>query len=143
MNPEKWLYRGHRIYEEIEWLKNEIEIIGARVYSATPNYDAIKVQTTTTNASENLKIKYTQLRDKYKNHLEKLDRINAEIEEVISCVSNSTLRIILRSRILKGNRWDIVAKDIHYSVKQTKRLYIKALVEVETILKNKERPASK
>ena len=143
MNPEKWLYRGHRIYEEIEWLKNEIEIIGARVYSATPNYDAIKVQTPTTNASENLKIKYTQLRDKYKNHLEKLDRINAEIEEVISCVSNSTLRIILRSRILKGNRWDIVAKDIHYSVKQTKRLYIKALVEVETILKNKERPASK
>lgn len=142
MNAQQWLYRGHRIYEEIEWLKNEIEFIGARVYSATPNYDAIKVQTPTTNASENLKIKYVKLRNKYKKHLDKLDRINAEIEEVISCLSNSTLRIILRSRILKGNRWDIVAKDIHYSVKQTKRLYIKALVEVETILKNRKGPTS-
>lgn len=142
MNAEKWLYRGHRIYEEIEWLKNEIEDISARVYSATPNYNGIKVQTSTTNAPENLKIKYIQLRGKYKKHLEKLDRINAEIEEVIFSVSNGTLRMILRSRILKGNRWDVVAKEIHYSVKQTKRLYEKALLEVENILKNRKAPAS-
>lgn len=141
MNAEQWLYRGYRIYEEIEWLREEIEEIGVRVYSATPNYSSIKVQTTTSNASENLNIKYIHLRDKYKKHLEKLDRINAEIEEVISFVANSTLRTILRSRILKGNRWDIVAKDIHYSTKQTKRLYTKALLEVETILKNGKRPA--
>lgn len=142
MNAEQWLYRGHRIYEEIEWLKEEIENIGARVYSATPNYDAIKVQTSTTNASENLKIKYVQLRNKYKKHLKKLDRINAEIEDVISRVSNSTLRTILRSRILKGNRWGMVAEEIHYSTMQTKRLYNKALIEVETILKNRKGPAS-
>lgn len=137
MNAERWLYRGHRIYDEIEWLKEEIEVLGARVYSATPSYDAIKVQTSTANASENLKINYIHLCDNYKENLEKLNKINAEIEEVISCISIPVLRILLRSRILKGNRWEIVAKEIHYSTKQTKRLYNKALLEVETILEKR------
>ena len=135
MNAEQWLYRGHRIYEEIEWLKQEIEIIGEKVHSASAHYSSVKVQASSVNATENLKIKYINLRDQYKSSLAELDRINAEIEGVISQIPESALRIILRSKILKGNRWDTVADEVHYSTRQTKRLYIKALSYVETILK--------
>ena len=122
-----------KIQNEIEWLKNEIRDTEEKVYYFVSLIGGVKARTSKQTKSEAYIIKATQYKKVLKRQVAVLSKKRNEVSKAISQLETPVLKTILRLRYLNGNNWEYIAQEINYSERQTKRLYVKALAEIERI----------
>lgn len=54
-------------------------------------------------------------------------RIRKEIEEAVSRIENGDYQTLLRLRYILGYGWDRIAEEMHYTVRWTMKMHLKAL----------------
>lgn len=78
--------------------------------------------------------KIIDLEAKISDEAIRLVEIKRRIVNVISCVDNVNLRVLLERRYLCGDTWEQISVSLNYDVRWTKRLHERALCEVQAIL---------
>ena len=75
-------------------------------------------------------------RDKVKKSLERIEKLEAEKEEIyniISAIENPTYKAILYKRYVQGMKWEDIELELNYANQSLHRLHIEAVKKVNKI----------
>ena len=135
MTAKEWLIRGWQIGQEIEELAREKEEAFARAAKSTAGGTDFRVQGRGANASEERMAVYADYSILLEAKIEELIRTKTEILEVIGRVENAAYRTFLQKRYISFKKMEDIADEMYYSLRHTRRIQTRAVLEVEKMLK--------
>ena len=134
MDIIEFLSRAHKIRVKIERLTLEYEEYQSRASSIPgPNYDREIVDHTRNLEAPFVKWVYKsiEVEDKIKKLNDELPKVEAEIIDVISKLSNTDYRLVLIYRYLDWMNWDNIANKMYYSNPTIRRWHNSAIEELK------------
>lgn len=134
MDKKTYLCEYHRMREQIEYLKKDIEFCEERAYSIPePKYDALPRSPNPSADAPFVKWINRSLDDKSKlEKIEvKLETVKAEIAYYISITNDLDFERVLTYRYLDWMSWHDISKKMYMSVATVRRLHEKALDKFE------------
>ncbi len=123
ISVKKWLDRGWKLNEEINTLLEEERRAFDNASRITSAPSGERVQSSTSNSSERRFITYTEYSRLIDGYIEKLTAIKEEIFMAIYKVENSTYRALLIKRYIQFKRWETIAEEMHYDIRNITRIH--------------------
>ena len=137
MNAMEFLSRAYRIDQQIQSKVDQLQRIRASISGTGLRYGDVRVQTSGQDSRvENAVLKILEEERVINEEIDRLVEIKREIREVIDCVEDVTLRLILEKRHLLFQQWDEIAIDLGISSRWAKDRHKEALKVVNRILEN-------
>ena len=135
-SPKKYLSGYKFLLIQIEDLCEQKERIWDMAVKITSNVDSSgsgkgAVSDKVGNASSRL----VDIEKKIDKKTEKLSKAKEEIESVIEQVSDDILKTLLVKRYINCKSFSVISDEMGYSYRQINRLHVKALKEVNSIIK--------
>lgn len=123
MDVKKWLSRAYRIDQQIQSKLEMIELWKGLANKTTANYQSTGGGKPSgySNRLEEYCCKIVDAQTEVENQLAELIDIKREIEEVITKVKDTTLRVLLEQRYLVGKGWEEIADFMGYCTEYIKR----------------------
>ena len=127
---KRWLKSAWVLTKQIEANMDEIASLRTLLCKITPLYTNMPSGSHGSNRTENVIAKIVDLEADIRRDTEKLIRRVEEIRTVIDTVDDERCRVILTKRYLTYMKWENIASEMNYSVKQIFRFHEKALKKV-------------
>lgn len=123
MDVKKWLSRAYRIDQQIQSKLEMIELWKELACKATANYQNTGGGKPSgySNRLEEYCCKIADAQTENEKQLAELIDVKREIEEAITKVKDTTLRVLLEQRYLIGKSWEEIADFMGYCVEYVKR----------------------
>lgn len=134
---EAWLNRAFELAPEQAYLKEELEELRRLRDRCTDTSVNISSSSGGSggNATEAKLITYAAAAERYSREVEEQLRhyyaVKAEIREAISSLSNPAERAILSARFLRFHKLEDIARRLHYSLSQVKRLKRRGIEKIK------------
>lgn len=131
MNVEEvksYLNQAYYIDKRIDVLQNELSMLESRLFRCTPSYS-----NTGSNSSPQPTFEYTidrviQYRDRLNTEVDNLIYTKKSIKQFIERnLSNDIQKIVLLKRYINYQRYEDIAKDLNYSVRQIRNIKNQAI----------------
>ena len=116
---KEYLNQAYYIDKRIDLLQDELNILENKLYKCTSSYS-----NTGYNSSPQPTFEYTidrviQYRDRLNTEVDNLIYTKKSIKQFIDCnLSNDIQKIVLLKRYINYQRYEDIAKDLNYSVRQ-------------------------
>lgn len=131
MNAKEWLSRSLTIDRELARLNESRETMIAKLTKATQTITGDVVQSSKDpHAFDRL----GELAEKIEKDTRELDRVLAEIHDVIMEVEQPLPRLVLIERYINLKRFERIAVDNNFSIRNVWRIHGRALRLVEEVL---------
>lgn len=133
MNAKEYLSQARCIKMRLETMREQLAFLkSASEYSGPMYNDMPKTANRSIHKNEDAVIRVIEKQEQIKAVQLRLDEIIATID----CVKDPTRQAILVKRYLSNKTWDSIARELFISERHTRRMYWKAIAEVEEILKH-------
>lgn len=127
---KRWLKSAWVLTKQIEANMDEIASLRTLLCKITPLYTNMPSGSHGGNRTEDVIAKIVDLEADIRRDTEKLIRRVEEIRTVIDTVDDERCRVVLTKRYLTYMKWENIAYEMNYSVKQIFRFHEKALKKV-------------
>ena len=136
MKTKEYLRQAYRLNQIINSEIEEVAMLREMACSITSPVLGDKVQISHSGDPPYMRSleKISMLEEKINSEIDELVDLKAEIREVIDCVEDVTLRLILEKRHLLFQPWDEIAIDLGITSRWAKDRHKEALKAVERIL---------
>lgn len=128
---KEYLNQAYYIDKRIDLLQDELNILENKLYKCTPSYS-----NTGHNSSPQPTFEYTidrviQYRERLNTEIDNLIATKKSIKQFIECnLSSSTQKIVLLKRYINYQRYEDIAKDLNYSVRQIRNIKNQAIKNI-------------
>ncbi|MGY3775799.1 hypothetical protein [Helcococcus sueciensis] len=137
-----WLNRAYRIDEEIEREKKEyIRLDDVKNSVGGSNLDKPNVQTSAPKSAnfEDRVIRLDEIQQSIKDRIVEKEEVKEEIAKSIDMLDDHFQRKVIILRHFNYYKWNKIEKYMHYSEKQCRRIYQKAIENLVKIIDEKEK----
>ncbi|MBQ6712470.1 MAG: DUF1492 domain-containing protein [Selenomonadales bacterium] len=131
---KRWLKSAWVLKKQIEANMDEITALRTLACRVTPMYKE-SLGGSKENRTENTVARIVDLESDIRRDTEKLVRRVEEIRTAIERIDDERCRVVLTKRYLTYMKWENIASEMHYSVKQIFRFHEKALRRIKITVK--------
>lgn len=131
MNAKEWLYRATTLDRELGALEEAREKMVAQLTKSTQTLTGDVVQSS---KDPHRFDRLGELAAEIENRTRELDKVKAEILRTINRVPDGLCRVVLIERYLNMKRFERIAVDNNFSIRNVWRIHGRALWMVEEIL---------
>lgn len=139
MTGKQYLQQIREIDTKVRILREEIEIIKAKLGYQSPSFDSVGGHPKNTYVEDNTVRLLFRLSEKEKElseELIKLEEKKAEIKAVLFQLDNPVEIEVLYRRYFKLEKWDEIAEGMNYSRMQIARINTDGMYHLEKMLQN-------
>lgn len=140
MKAKEYLNQARHLDTQINAKLNQIEALNFLATKCTSTItDMPKNSLRGTSRMEDAILKILDLKEEINNDINSLVDLKKEIMLVIKKVDNSEYKTLLENRYLAFLSWEVISVQMRFSIQQIYRIHVKALEEVDKIIKDKDK----
>ena len=133
MSIKDWLKRGRYLNKEIDALVEAKAGLYARLTSTTAPLTDVCVSSGGKSTGDSGLINYLHFEQEINEQIDRLIVIKLEIEQAISKVPDSFLRVLLTEYYVNFKTWEQIAANMHFTYRHILRMHKKALELLEDV----------
>lgn len=138
MNAKEFLSQAYLLDQQIKSKSEQVESLNELATRCTPALTGMpRSASHSSSPMADAVGKIIDLESEIGDEARRLVEMKRRIVQVINCVENVNLRILLERRYLCGDTWEMIAVSMNYDSRWTRRLHERALVVVQDILEKK------
>ena len=135
MNAKEFLMQAYLLDQQIKSKSEQVESLNELATRCTPALTGMpRSPGYSTSQMADAVNKIIDLEAQIGDEVIRLVEVKQRIVNVIQCVDNVNLRVLLERRYLCGDTWEKISVSLNYDLRWTKRLHIRALDVVQGIL---------
>ena len=128
MTAKEYLRQAYIIDRKIKLDTEKLEAARSALYGKTVRYDRDGSKSVPHgNGTENAVLRVLELEERFDKEIDRLTEKRQEIEQAVNAVPDEVQREVLTRRYLLYQKWEVIAKDMNYSVQHIFRLHSLAL----------------
>lgn len=131
MTAKEYLNQAFRLNEFIKSHLKELEQLNSIATSVTFDLDEYVSSGSVKDKVGETVTKIVALQDKINEEIDRLIDLKSEIHTVIEQVEDEDERLLLRMRYIEYMRWEDIASQMHFSLRNATRLHAVALEHVK------------
>lgn len=138
MTAKEFLSQAYRLGKKIDWKIQQVDSLNDLATKATGTLTGMPhTPSPSTSRLADVVAKIVDMQEVINAEIDRLVDIKAEIAEVIRKVENDDYRSLLELRYLCYKEWEVIAQEMHYSLRWTYTMHGRALAVVDKILEEK------
>lgn len=138
MNAKEFLSRAYRLDKKIDWKIQQVASLNELATKATGTLTGMpRSPGSSSSRLEDVVTKIVLMQETINADIDTLMDIKAEITEVIRSVENDDYRSLLELRYLCFKEWEVLAEEMHYSLRWTYVMHGRALAAVDRVLEKR------
>lgn len=135
MNAKDFLMQAYLLDQQIKSKSEQVESLNELATRCTPALTGMpRSSNSAASAMADAVEKIVDLETQIGEEAIRLVEVKQRIVNVIQCVDNINLRVLLERRYLCGDTWEKISVALNYDLRWTKRLHERGLEAVQTIL---------